>query len=77
MSEWGAFDCEDHYDWRMLVIESMDGDTETRRLSPVAIYSPEGYVDLINGPQDHGWCAGYTCRKRLSTFQAIVALGML
>ena len=74
-SEWRGYNCLDYYDYKMLVIESMDADTETRRLSPVAVYSPEGYVDLINGPQDHGWCSGYTCRKRLSTFQAIVALG--
>ena len=58
----------------MLIIESMDDDTETRRLSPVAILG-DGYVDLINGPQDHGWCSGYTCRKRLSTFMALVATG--
>lgn len=30
------------------------------------------YVDL--GPQDHGWCAGYTCQRRLSLFHSIVAL---
>lgn len=63
----------------MLIIESMDSDTETRRLSPVAILGhdedDDGVLDLINGPQDHGWCSGYTCRKRLSTFQAIVATG--
>lgn len=29
-------------------------------------------VDL--GPQDHGWCAGYTCQRRLSLFHSIVAL---
>ncbi|GFS10808.1 polycystic kidney and hepatic disease-like 1 [Elysia marginata] len=73
-SNWRGYDCKDFYDWRQLTIESMDADTETRRISPVAVYSPEGYVDLINGPQDHGWCSGYTCRKRVSTFQAIVAL---
>jgi hypothetical protein len=28
----------------------MDDDTETRRLSPVAILSENGYLDLINGP---------------------------
>ncbi|CAL1525941.1 unnamed protein product, partial [Lymnaea stagnalis] len=72
--DWHAFECADFYQWRLLAIESMDADTETRRLSPVAIYSPEGYVDLINGPQDHGWCSGYTCQKRLSLFQAIVAM---
>lgn len=26
------------------------------------------------GPQDHGWCAGYTCQRRLSLFHSIVAL---
>ena len=57
-----------------LVIESLDGDTETRSLVPVALASG-GYVDLLNGGQDHGWCFGYTCLKRLSTFHATVALG--
>lgn len=57
----------------MLIIESMDHDTEDRRLSPVAILSDNGYLDLINGPQDHGWCFGYTCQKRVSTFMALVA----
>ncbi|KAH3704515.1 hypothetical protein DPMN_079571 [Dreissena polymorpha] len=58
----------------MLMIENMDADTETRRLSPVAVLG-NGYLDLINGPQDHGWCSGYTCRKRISTFMALVATG--
>ena len=44
--------------YRMLVIESMDGDTEVRRLSPVALVTDDGSVDLLNGPQDHGWCGG-------------------
>lgn len=26
------------------------------------------------GPQDHGWCAGYSCQRRLSLFHSIVAL---
>jgi hypothetical protein len=56
----------------MLIIESMDSDTETRRLSPVAVMSDNGYIDLINGPQDHGWCNGYTCQKRISTFMSII-----
>lgn len=63
----------------MLIIESMDNDTEIRRISPVAILGYDddgnGYIDLINGPQDHGWCRGYTCRKRLSTFPALVITG--
>ena len=56
------------------MLESLDSDTETRRLSPIAILG-DGYLDLINGPQDHGWCAGYTCQKRLSLFPIIVAMG--
>ncbi|XP_062600839.1 fibrocystin-L-like [Saccostrea cucullata] len=72
VSSWQAYKCPNskHY---TLTIESLDKDTETRRISPVAILG-NGYLDLINGPQDHGWCMGYTCRKRLSTFQAIVSL---
>ncbi len=33
----------------------------------------DGYINLLNGPQDHGWCLGYTCQERISTFYAIVA----
>ncbi|XP_033758069.1 fibrocystin-L-like [Pecten maximus] len=58
----------------MLIIESLDADTETRRLSPVALLG-DGYVDLINGPQDHSSCSQGFCRKRLSTFMSIVATG--
>ena len=57
----------------MMMVESLDLTTETRRLSPIAVMA-DGYVDLINGPQDHGWCAGYTCQKRLSTFPVILAM---
>ncbi|XP_036732330.2 LOW QUALITY PROTEIN: fibrocystin-L [Manis pentadactyla] len=70
--EWQSYQCFG-MEYAMMVIESLDSDTETRRLSPVAIVS-NGYVDLINGPQDHGWCAGYTCQRRLSLFHSIVAL---
>nr|XP_034372677.1 fibrocystin-L [Arvicanthis niloticus] len=70
--EWQSYQCSG-MEYAMMVIESLDSDTETRRLSPVAIMS-NGYVDLINGPQDHGWCAGYTCQRRLSLFHGIVAL---
>ncbi|XP_069115226.1 fibrocystin-L-like [Argopecten irradians] len=72
-SVWQAYECH-NLNYKMLIIESMDADTETRRVSPVAILG-DGYLDLINGPQDHGWCSGYTCRKRVSTFAAIVAMG--
>lgn len=42
----------------MLVVESLDADTETRRLSPLALHGGDTgageYTDLINGPMDHG-----------------------
>ncbi|XP_032616164.1 fibrocystin-L [Hylobates moloch] len=72
LPEWQSYQCFG-MEYAMMVIESLDPDTETRRLSPVAIMG-NGYVDLINGPQDHGWCAGYTCQRRLSLFHSIVAL---
>ena len=73
-AHWQAYECGADLNYEMLIIESMDSDTETRRLSPVAILG-DGYVDLINGPQDHSWCTNYACRKRLSTFMALVATG--
>lgn len=45
--EWQSYRCLG-MEYAMMVIESLDSDTETRRLSPVAIVS-DGYVDLING----------------------------
>ena len=56
-----------------LVVESMDGDTETRVLVPVALASG-GYVDLLNGGQDRSWAFGYSALKRLSTFFPTVGL---
>ncbi|XP_018426208.1 PREDICTED: fibrocystin-L [Nanorana parkeri] len=71
MAAWESYKCFG-LNYEMLVIESLDVDTETRRLSPVAVLG-DGYIDLINGPQDHGWCSGYTCQKRVSLFHSIVA----
>uniref|UniRef100_A0A8C5R062 PKHD1 like 1 n=1 Tax=Leptobrachium leishanense TaxID=445787 RepID=A0A8C5R062_9ANUR len=71
MSAWEGYKCTG-LNYEMLVIESLDSDMETRRLSPVAVLG-DGYLDLINGPQDHSRCSGYTCKKRLSMFHAIVA----
>lgn len=47
MSSWQSYKCFG-LNYRMVVIESLDADTETRRLSPVAVLG-DGYVDLING----------------------------
>ena len=73
MNDWQGWHCND-MTMKILVIESMDTDTEKRRLSPVAIVSDGNmYLDLINGPEDHGWCFGYSCMTRISTFFAVVA----
>ncbi|CAF4657274.1 unnamed protein product [Rotaria sp. Silwood1] len=74
-SSWGMYQCNSSVDYRMLIIESMDADTEKRRLSPVAIMSDSGYIDLINGPADRSTCNGYACRKRISTFMALIQSG--
>lgn len=54
---WNAYACKS-LDHRMLVIESMDADSETRRLSPLALDGGDtghgSYTDLLNGPMDHG-----------------------
>lgn len=71
-SSWQAHECHG-IDYAMLIIESMDTDTENRRLSPIAILSDNKYIDLINGPGSHTFCLGYSCQKRISTFIALVA----
>ena len=69
--DWNMYLCED-LEHLMLVLESLDDDTEVRRLSPIGI-GANGFINLLNGPQDHGWCGGYTCQERVSTFFGIVA----
>ena len=70
---WNAYVCTG-LEHLMLVLESLDADTEIRRLSPIGLASG-GFIDLLNGPQDQGWCGGYTCQERISTFYGIVAAG--
>ncbi len=70
-ANYDAYKCSG-LDYFFFVIESLDEDTETRRLSPVGL-AANGYIDLINGPMDHGWCHGYTCQERISTFYTVVA----
>ena len=71
MSTWNMYICS-NLDHLMLVLESLDDDTEVRRLSPIGI-GANGFINLINGPMDNGWCGGYTCQERISTFYTIVA----
>ena len=50
VDDWEGWNCNS-MTMKILVIESMDSDTEARRLSPVAIFSDDKkYIDLINGP---------------------------
>ncbi len=72
---WNMYQCSG-LDHLMLILESLDIDTEVRRLSPIGIAADQ-YIDLLNGPQDHGWCGGYTCQERISTFYAIVSSGLV
>ena len=69
--EWNMYICE-NLEHLLLVLESLDDDTEVRRLSPIGI-GANGFINLLNGPMDHGWCGGYTCQERISTFYGIVA----
>merc|ERR1719412_3079073 len=56
----------------------MDRDTKIRRLGPIGVLAnpgPNGYIDLVNGPQDFSCCSGYICAERLSTFFTMLATG--
>ena len=72
MDAWNGWSCRQR-SYHRLVIENMDADTEVRRVSPVAI-SSQGYTNLLNGCQDHGWCFSYTCLRRLMTFWTVVKM---
>ena len=71
ISTWNMYMCS-NLDHLMLVLESLDDDTEVRRLSPIGL-GANGFINLVNGPMDNGWCGGYTCQERISTFYTIVA----
>lgn len=76
MESWNAYSCP-QTSYNLLVIESMDADSLTRRLSPVALMAVDenagNYLNLLNGPKQVGWCAHYACLKRPSTFYGVVA----
>ena len=50
-----------------MLYESMDIDTETRRVAPIAIMA-DGAVDIVNGVSDTSCCAGYACQLRQVSF---------
>ena len=77
-NNWRMFRCE-NINHRLMIIESMDRDSKIRRLGPIAVLAnpgPNGWIDLVNGPQDHSCCSGYTCAERLSTFFTMLATGL-
>ena len=75
-TEWNAHSCPSSsgLGHRMLVVESLDGDHETRSIVPLTL-AHDKTVDVMNSGQDHGWCFGYTCLKRLMAFNSIVSTG--
>jgi len=76
---WRAYKCQ-NINHRLMIIESMDRDTKIRRLGPIAVLAnpgANGYVDLVNGPQDFSCCSGYICAERLSTFFTMLATGQM
>ena len=76
--DWRSYKCTG-INHRLMIIESMDRDSKIRRLSPIAMLADpgnNGYIDLVNGPQDFSCCQGYTCAERLSTFYTMVATGI-
>ena len=79
INEWHAYKCHG-INHRLLILESLDIDTLDRRLSPVAMLAnpgSDGYIDLINGPQDWSCCFGYACQKRVSNFYTIIGTKMM
>ncbi|PNH07097.1 Fibrocystin-L [Tetrabaena socialis] len=58
----------------MFVLESRDSDSEDRNFGPVA-FNVSGSIDLVVAAMDQGWCFGYTCQKRLSTFWTYLPMG--
>ena len=70
---WNAYSCFNNK-YAMLIVESMDVDSETRPLEPVALLG-DGYLNTLDGPR--AYCTDFNCRKRLSTFMSVVKIGIV
>jgi len=57
----------------MMNFQMLDKDYMVRRLTPLAVRSDTGYIDLINGPADWSDCFGYACMIRLNTYWSVMA----
>jgi len=71
---WQAYSCTGSTRGH-LMFESLDFDTEIRRIAPVGFRSSSGFIDLANGPADHTCCAGYACSLRATYNYFIVECG--
>lgn len=77
------YKCDNTIDYAQVMYESMDVDTETRRVAPIAIINnndksssnADSYVDIVNGVLDTSCCAGYACQLRQTTHPLIMACG--
>eukprot|EP00741_Cyanophora_paradoxa_P015378 tig00020876_g14844.t1 len=59
---------------QQVVFASQDADSLTRRIGPVGVYVDDA-LDVINGPSFFGWCMGYRCRTKPSTFFTVIPAG--
>lgn len=57
------YQCDNSISYMQMLYESMDIDTETRRVAPIAVMA-DGTVDIVNGVSDTSCCAGYACQLR-------------
>ena len=77
-NDWNGYECQ-NANYNLLVFESLDLDTMTRRVSPVNIFSnyTQGYTysNNLNSFMDHGWWLAYTSLQRESRFPVQVELG--
>ncbi|XP_045208899.2 fibrocystin-L-like [Mercenaria mercenaria] len=71
---WQAYQCFSDLNYIFMKIKNMDRDARYRQISPIAILS-DGYLDMIDVPQDHIRCKVYTCKQRKSSFITMVATG--
>jgi hypothetical protein len=58
--------------WSYLTFQSLDGDAETRIISPINITREDGWRNDLNQMQDHGWDGFYTSLKRLARFKSVL-----
>ncbi|XP_053372849.1 fibrocystin-L-like [Mercenaria mercenaria] len=70
---WQAYECFSDLNYKFISLKSIDQDSGYRQISPVAMIS-DGFLDLIDVPQDHIRCKFYTCQQRKSSFMAMVAM---